>query len=420
MKLPGIIISLLISSLIYGQSSTKGNLVIVGGGLEPDNKSIYEDYISFAGGKEYAKIAVIPAAGGVPMQSFVIFKSTLMSYGIPSDHIYLINIAMIDDDSTTNVDESTWSKNANNVELADIVNECTAVWFTGGDQLRTTQTMKNEDGTNSLVLEAVWELYNKGGVIGGTSAGAAIMSEVMIGDGNSLSALKNGVSIYDKAHEFKPEDGVLVTKGLGFFPGGIVDQHFQQRNRLGRLIVTLLNSKDSFNRAFGVDENTALIYLSGENKIKVAGESGVTIIDTKFVEASPVNYNSIENLRLSNLENGDSFDLTTNTITPAEGKKATVGSEYYDHIALQEGIFSDRASGFSDLITKYVIVIKTNSFVQNIIFTVNEKCFLVKFSKLPESEGYYIDNEHKKDGYTVGNIRMDITAVGLSISPINK
>jgi len=153
--------SLVISITLFGQIAQQGNLVIVGGGLEANNKNIYNLLIELAGGVEKASFAIIPSASGVSVQSFVYFKSTLRSYGIKSENIHLINIAMVDDDSTTNVNEASWSKNANDRKLAKIVKKCSAVWFTGGDQMRTMQTLKNDDGSNTLVLDAVWDVYNR-------------------------------------------------------------------------------------------------------------------------------------------------------------------------------------------------------------------------------------------------------------------
>ncbi|MCX6267366.1 MAG: hypothetical protein NTW16_08430 [Bacteroidetes bacterium] len=83
-----------------GQSSENGSLVIVGGGLEPNNKSIFNQMITLAGGAEKASFAVIPSAGGSPVQSYAYFRSELISYGIHPGNIYLIPVAMIDDDST--------------------------------------------------------------------------------------------------------------------------------------------------------------------------------------------------------------------------------------------------------------------------------------------------------------------------------
>ena len=155
--------------------------MIVGGGLEANNKSVFQQLIRLSGGVEKAVIAVIPSASATPMQSYVYFRNILISYGIKPGNINLVPVALIDDDSTKDVDESKWKENGNDPRVAELVRKCTAVWFSGGDQARTMKTLVRANGSHTPVLDAVWQVYLSGGVIGGTSAGAAIMSEVMIG-----------------------------------------------------------------------------------------------------------------------------------------------------------------------------------------------------------------------------------------------
>lgn len=402
------------------QSLPQGSLVIVGGGLEHTNKSIFTQMIDLAGGPEKASFAVIPSASGVAIQSWVLFRKALISYGVKSDNIHLIPIAMADDDSTTGVNEATWSNNGNDLKLAGIVRECSAVWFTGGDQLRTMKTLVKPDGSNTPVLDAVWEVFRSGGVVGGTSAGAAIMSEAMIGGGNSLGALEHGVIADYAGDDFPEGDGLLMTKGLGFFPLGMVDQHFDKRARIGRLCVALMHVKNRFNLGFGIDENTALIYIGRQKLLKVAGASGVTLINTSdaslaYVQKLP----SIQNLTVSYLEDGDSYDIVNHKIIPAEGKKPTRGNEYYKvQNPGQAGVLSGYSGRFTDLITKNLMDNKDAVQVQNISFFKPESGFMVSLTKTPESEGFYTDKPNGDDRYTVTNVRMDITPVQITISPL--
>ena len=403
---------------VTGQNLPKGNLVIVGGGLEDNNNEVYEQMIRFAGGNEKASFAVIPSASGVAVQSFVSFKKALISYGVNPLNIHLIPIAMVDDDSTTTTDESKWSTNGNDPKLAELVRNCSAVWFTGGDQTRTTKTLLLADGSQSLVLKAVWDVYLKGGVIGGSSAGAAIMSEVMIGGGNSLGALTMGVVNDYKGDDFPESQGVMVTKGLGFFPFGIVDQHFDKRGRIGRLIVTLMNNKDLFNFGFGVDENTALIYDSKLKRLKVAGASGVTIINAE--KASYIKNDSlstIRNLLISRMENEDSYDLITGTIIPAEGKRSTIGNEYYNiENPGQAGILSGYSSEFRDLLSVNLMDNKGASIIQNLSFYDQQHGFQVTLSKTSGSKGFYTDEPDGEDHYTIVDVKMDIIPVEILIN----
>jgi cyanophycinase len=242
----------------------------------------------------------------------------------------------------------------------------------------------------------------------------------MIGGGNSLAALTHGVITDYQGDDFPEGDGVLMSKGLGFFPLGIVDQHFEQRSRIGRLVVALMKEKPRFNMGFGIDENTALIYIGSKNQVKVAGASGVTFINASDARISYIqDLPFIENLSVSYLEEGDSYDATTGIITPAEGKKPTRGNEY-NNIPNpgQAGILSANSTIFRDLITINLIDNKGADTVRNVSFADQNSGFLVTFIKTPLSAGFYTDKPDDADHYTVTNIRMDITPVQVTISPL--
>lgn len=418
-------ISLLIVGLLFffqagSQTLPAGNLVIVGGGLEDNNTSIYHQLIGFAGGAAMGTFAIIPSASGVPVQSYVSFRNILISYGVDPDHIHLISIAMVDDDSTTLVNESEWKDNGNDTVLAGVVRQCSAVWFTGGDQSRTVKTLIRPDGSRTAVLEAVWEVYRSGGVVGGTSAGAAIMSESMIGGGNSMAALIRGVIKDYQGDDFPDGGGVLMLKGLGFFPHGIVDQHFGARARFGRLAVALMDETYGCLNGFGVDENTALIYIGSENVFRVAGAGGVTVMNRtnariSYVQGLPC----IENLSVSYLEEGDTYHCTTGMITPADGKKSTRGNEYNDiPNPGQTGILSGNAGTLRDLLTINLMDNKGADTVRNVTFVDDHSGFQLTLSKNPESAGYYTEKPYGTERYTVINVRMDIIPVRISVLPL--
>jgi cyanophycinase len=403
-----------------GQSLGNGNLVIVGGGLEPENKAIFQQLIGLAGGVEKGTFAVIPSAGGTPVQSYVYFRNELIAYGVKPENIHLIPVALMDDDSTKNVNESEWKNNGDDPKLAGLVRKCTAVWFTGGDQARTMKTLVHPDGSQTPVLEAVWEVYRSGGVVGGTSAGAAIMSEVMIGGGTSMAALIKGVVRDYSGDDFPEDDGVWVTKGLGFFLHGVVDQHFNQRSRIGRLAVVLMNDKKKASMGFGVDENTALIYNGKQNKMLVAGAGGVTILNTSGARIFTVqNLPQIENLEVSYLEEGDGYDFNTRVVTPKEGKKPTRENEQEsDPYQGQTGILSGSPDTFRDLMTFHLTDNKVTDTIQNINLINKDTGFLVTLSKTPSSEGFRTDKPQHGDHYTVTKVRMDITPVQISVKPM--
>ncbi|MEI6059122.1 MAG: cyanophycinase [Bacteroidota bacterium] len=408
------------SRAAFSQDLPQGSLVIVGGGLESDNKSVFNQLIELSGGPEKAIFSVIPSASGVATQAYIYFRKELISYGVKPENIHLIPIAMADDDSTIDLDESTWSNNGNDLKLAETVRKSSCVWFSGGDQLRTMKALVKADGSKTPVLEAVWEVFRSGGVVGGTSAGAAIMSEPMIGAGNSMGALKNGAITDYKGDDFPDGDGVLLTHGLGFFPVGMVDQHFNTRARLARLVVAMMHDRKSPGNGFGVDENTALIYVGKQKLLKVAGAAGVTIVNTSGAAISYLQkYPKIDNVMISYLEDGDVYEIGTGKIIPAEGKKNTKGHEYYNVANPgQAGMFSGSASNFLRLVTVNLMDNKAVEKVTNLNFTNENTGFLVTLSKTPLSTGFYTDKPGGNDRYTVTGIRMDILPVKIEMTPL--
>ena len=402
------------------QVHAPGSLVIVGGGLEPSNKSIFNQLIALAGGAEKATFAIIPSASATPVQSYVYFRNILISYGLKPDNIFLVPVALMDDDSTKDVNESEWNDNGNDPRVAELVRKCSAVWFSGGDQLRTMKALQRPDGSRTLVLDAVWDVYRSGGVIGGTSAGAAIMSEPMIGGGTSLAALIHGVIRDYTGNDFPETQGALVTKGLGFFPHGLVDQHFNARARIGRLAIVLMNTPNGENLGFGIDENTALIYDGKQNRMHVAGVAGVTILNTSkarisYFQKLPM----IGNLTISYLEEGDGYDFSTGIVTPADGKLPTTGKERHSgRYPGQDGILSPNPANFRDLISICLVDNKETDNIQNITWISQDTGFQVSLYKTAESEGFYSEKPSQSNRYTVTRIRMDITPVHVTVTPL--
>jgi len=469
LKLSGLlaVFMLMPEMVALAQSRPGGSLVIVGGGLEADNKTVFQEMITRAGGAEKAIFAVIPSAGGAPVQSYVWFRSELMMYGVNPANIHLIPIAMIDDDSTASVNESEWKNNGNDPELATLIRKCTGIWFTGGDQLRTVRMLYNPEGSRTEVLKAVWEVYSRGGMIGGTSAGAAIMSEVMIAAGTSIAALTGGIVTHYNGNDFPEDSALFVTRGLGFFPHGVMDQHFNQRARIGRLALLVSNPppipgtsgssmqnqrpeeehrqtgpgssssseklkgstgkemdkntrRDRRTIGFGIDENTAMIYDAAGERMWVQGAGGVTIVDP--VGAEFVNLKGlpmIRNLQITYLEEGDAFDFTTGTALPAPGKSAIAGRERYDDPFIdQAGILDPGPKSFRELYTRYMADHKSKDAIVTLTRTSVKSGFRLILRKTGSFRGYSTTGEGTGYGYMVSGISMDIEPVRIAVETI--
>ena len=267
-------VALLFSAL----PQTKGHLVIIGGGNRTDK--IMAKIIELAGGKN-SKVMIIPNASSDPEGSAKYLSEEFENLGCN-------NVDYIVADSLNVNEEKTIRK------LADV--KC--VFFSGGDQNRLTKVL-----LNSKLLEEIRKVYESGGVISGTSAGAAVMSRIMItGDellNNDTSRVFNSIM----------KENIKFTEGFGFINNAIVDQHFIRRKRNNRLISLVLEHPE--NLGIGIDESTAAIVYP-DNILEVIGENQVVIYDAS--KADLIDYNYSNNLAVSNmimhiLISGQRFDL---------------------------------------------------------------------------------------------------------------
>jgi cyanophycinase len=275
----------------------EGSLVIVGGALRADNAVVWQRIVDLAGGKG-ARIAVIPAAAGNPTGSGGRVVQHLNRYGASA---FLLPVA-----PRLPGDVHVAANDPANVAA---VRAARGVYFIGGDQARITGAMRNADGTNTKVLDAIWDLYRRGGVIAGASAGAAIMSSTMFDNaGTTLSILQNGVN-----------DGNELAPGLGFIGKDVfVDQHLIIRGRFARMLPAML--KKSYKRGLGIDENTAVVVGPGRDA-EVIGYKGAIWFDLAQASSDPkAGAFNISNASISYLDHGDRLNLDTGVLTPSADK----------------------------------------------------------------------------------------------------
>ncbi len=399
---------------------SQGSLVIVGGGLDPTNHPVYRTFIQLFGASGNGKIAIIPAASGVPVQSGRSMQSALARYGVDPENILLLPLAMMDDDSTHDTDESTWKPNAWDPELATIVGSCSGIWFTGGDQSRILKVLTATGGKPSLVLQAVWDVYRNGGVVGGTSAGAAVMSDPMIAGGTSLEALTAGVIRYQGDEDTAGRPGVLIGPGLGFFPEGLVDQHFHERSRIGRLAVALTDPGTEWERGFGIDENTALVYHSKDRIIEVIGAGAVTVLHAALAHRVKVpGYLSIENIRVDYLTQGDTLDLNSLSVKPAGYKKSLDGREVHENQgAPTGGALSDAPLTFPELLCEGLMDTRGRESIGQFTPVDNGSGFILRLYRTGESKAWYGRARNVKHGYCVTGALMDILPARVNYQPV--
>lgn len=263
-------------------ASSQGHLVIIGGGERPSY--LIEEIVTLAGGPE-ARLVIIPVASGEPAETAEYQKGQFEEAGAGEVDYLLFDAETVDSPD----------------HLA-AVERATGIFFSGGDQRRLTDTM---DG--SQLLEQVRRLYARGGVVAGTSAGAAVMSPLMItGD-------EHWNDDPDQAFETIKAGNMDTRPGFGLLPGTIVDQHFVARRRHNRLISLVLEHPDLL--GIGIDESTAIV-VGPRNRFEVRGESLVVIYDAARAEPTGTDDNgnlSGIGLVLHVLRSGQAFDLEQRT-----------------------------------------------------------------------------------------------------------
>jgi cyanophycinase len=411
----------------------EGSLLIVGGMLRNDNKAVYEKLIALGGGAEKIKIAIIGAATSKSVRNSKRFRDDLSAYGVAKTtdadlyagvgHFYLVPIAVSDDSTTKDFNESTWATNGNSADVAAKVAECNAVWFVGGDQTLITETLLNKDGSDTLVLKAIRGIYDKGGLLAGSSAGAAIMSKVMLAGGSSFGAMLQGsTTVYEDMSD-QEAGPVYTTSGLDFFKGGIVDQHFDRKARLGRLVVALYDNKSLYRYGFGVDENTAMAVTKKGTVIEPIGTGGVTIVDIKdAVKDTHYANGGYDKVRFSYIETHDQFNLTTGEFTiDADKDLQTIGDEYYSEKFDQNtGIFSP-----NPLMRQYLGhgLVDNSSVTALTSYAFDESGNGVKitFSEDALTKGYYQNYGDtyaaREDRYIATNVLLKTQPITVTIAP---
>jgi len=266
-----------------GEARTTGRLVIAGGGLQADNSAVYQSIVDARAGD--GPLCVVPTASSDPEASMERAVATLTGYGgVGSVKGILI--------STENPSQ------AQDPSVVAEVRTCSGFFFTGGSQSRIVDVFL-PGGDTTEAYRALWQQWQEGAVVSGSSAGAAMMSRVMIAGGSSADAVTHGVRLPDG-------DGVHIREGMGFFELGMLDQHFLARGRIGRLLVSTLQ-ENSPQIGLGIDENTALV-VDGDSAW-VVGASGVVVVDGRSVQRTGPSRGL--GLRMSLVGAGDLLDLRT-------------------------------------------------------------------------------------------------------------
>lgn len=255
--------------MITKKRKRKGVIIAVGG---HENKNQNTEIIDIITQKTLGgTLVVLPIGSEVPDEMIAMYKGTFRKSGIK--HLYFLKLDSRED-----------SQKKRNIR---IIKNAGGIFFTGGDQHKINSLI-----ANTPVGEAIYDVYNNGGVIAGTSAGASVLSETMLVSANKDDDWDN--------NEFS------MAPGMGLLPRNIIiDQHFSQRNRFGRLLNAVAKNPELI--AIGLDENTAIVIDQGKN-LSVAGEGLVYIFDGSNIKFTDVKDTAF-NICASIMTKGYEYDL---------------------------------------------------------------------------------------------------------------
>ena len=261
----------------------KGHLFIIGGGER--DEPLMRRFIALAKAFDAGKIVVFTMATTVPDE---VRQSTLAEYeryGVKDVAVYHLT-----------------REEALRPDASKILDGAGGVFFTGGDQALLTAVL-----LGTPVLARIREIYEKGGVIGGTSAGAAVQSEFMITGNEKRTNNQEG------SWEVILADDVEHTEGFGFVKNAVIDQHFVVRRRSNRLVAVVLQNPTLV--GVGIEESTAVLVRPG-GKYEVLGEGQVIIYDARHAKTikSPDGHLGGHGLTMQVLLPGDIYDIASGRV----------------------------------------------------------------------------------------------------------
>ena len=270
-----------------------GTVIIIGGAEDKiRDRIILNRFVTLAGGED-AVIVVISTASSLGTEAGERYRQIFTELGV----------------KTIRPLHAMTRAQANDETFARAVGDATGIYLTGGNQLRLSSTI---GGTR--LAEAVLERFRHGAVVAGTSAGASALSSHMIAFGASGATPKHRMA--------------ALAAGLGVLPGVIVDQHFQQRNRLGRLLSLIAQNPSLL--GLGVDEDTAGV-VGPDQVLEVIGRGSITVVDGAAAETDAWDVRGhrpvmISGVVLHSLPAGYRFDLRRRHRIAAPNLKALPGT----------------------------------------------------------------------------------------------
>jgi cyanophycinase len=268
----------------------KGSLIIIGGHEDKSGDKVILSEVARRAKQGRGRLLITAVASQLPDEMEAEYRKVFGELGVRS-----LNFLGVRERGEAFEDK-----------VVQRVVDASLIFFTGGDQLRITSQIGD-----SPVYRCMRDLYWGGGTVVGTSAGAAAMSETMLISGES-----------DGSHDI----GALgMAPGLGLLSDVVIDSHFAERGRMGRLIGAV--AQNPKNIGLGIDEDTAIIVDGGE-RFRVLGSGAVYVVDgtrltySSLSDKQPEGILSVNDLTLHVLGAGDEYDLVARRPAPAREAQA--------------------------------------------------------------------------------------------------
>lgn len=378
----------------------RGTAVAIGGGLKPGNRAVWERLVALAGGQG-ARFVVLGTASENPLGSAKEAAALLEKHGARAAVLPVSPL----------LKDAPVAEAVRDPKLLAEVDAAGGVFFTGGAQDRIVDSLV-PGGRDSPLMTAIRRLQQRGGVVAGTSAGAAIMSELMFRDAPNVLAVLRG----------RMRAGQEIGPGLGFGgPDLFVDQHFLKRGRFGRMIPVM--QAHGYTLGLGVEEDSAAL-LRGDEIEMIAGKA--VLVDLAPAVAARVGGAfGLQGAQLSLLEAGDRYVRSRRELRPSAEKLA---GQRLDPAAPGYKPYYTEAPFYADMLAEGVLgtamaLLIDGSFdaVEGLAFDPRPAAddplaalgFAIRLYKGPGSVGWYSEASGGED-YTVHRLRLDIRPVRIA------
>jgi cyanophycinase len=263
-----------------------GELFVIGGAEDKlRRRTVLREFVHSAGG-ENARIAVVPTASSLGSEIVEVYRAVFTRLGAAE----VVGVRPEN------------REQARDPAYAEALAGATGIFMTGGNQLKLSTVV-----AGTPFGEAIVAAHRAGATVGGTSAGASLQSSHLVAFGSGGATPKQRMT--------------LVAAGLGLFGNCVIDQHFEQRNRYGRLLMIVAQNPQLL--GLGVDEDTAAVVrrVDGSLRLRVIGRGAVTILDpadlvTNSYEVKQSRPILVSGVRLHVLPAGTAFDLDQRVLLP--------------------------------------------------------------------------------------------------------